>query len=134
VDIGKNATTLEEAQEHKLRLTCEKMGFKTRNARTRHRVWLGKFCYFCCKRIWSFSGGGYYFQRTNRTSTKSVLGIYQWNFVFSTTAIVPKEYGRDFDRIVSIGMFEHVGSKNYPQFFSVVDSVLKDNGLFLYIQ
>ncbi len=28
-------------------------------------------------------------------------------------------------------MFEHVGTKNYSEYFSVVDSVLKDDGLFL---
>lgn len=36
-----------------------------------------------------------------------------------------------FDRIYSIGMFEHVGSKNYPVFFSVVRRCLKEDGLFL---
>ena len=36
-----------------------------------------------------------------------------------------------FDKIVSIGMFEHVGRRNYREFFSVVQSLLKDDGLFL---
>lgn len=36
-----------------------------------------------------------------------------------------------FDKVVSVGMFEHVGPKNYPSFFSVADRVLKDEGLFL---
>src|SRR3989344_1594740 len=36
-----------------------------------------------------------------------------------------------FDYIVSLGMFEHVGYKNYKTFFSVVNNVLKENGLFL---
>lgn len=36
-----------------------------------------------------------------------------------------------YDRIVSVGMFEHVGYKNYKTFMKVVNSVLKDNGLFL---
>ena len=36
-----------------------------------------------------------------------------------------------FDRIFSLGMFEHVGHKNYITFFRCVKSCLKDNGLFL---
>ncbi|MBM3200858.1 MAG: cyclopropane fatty acyl phospholipid synthase [Chlamydiae bacterium] len=36
-----------------------------------------------------------------------------------------------FDRVVSIGMFEHVGPKNYDEFMQVADRVLKDGGLFL---
>ena len=36
-----------------------------------------------------------------------------------------------FDRIVSIGMFEHVGVKNYAEFFRIVKDRLKEDGLFL---
>jgi cyclopropane-fatty-acyl-phospholipid synthase len=36
-----------------------------------------------------------------------------------------------FDKIVSIGMFEHVGQKNYKAFMEVVDRCLKEKGIFL---
>lgn len=36
-----------------------------------------------------------------------------------------------FDRIVSVGMLEHVGRSNYDLFFENVDAVLKESGLFL---
>lgn len=36
-----------------------------------------------------------------------------------------------FDRIVSVGMFEHVGKSNYSEFFKVIDHCLKDDGLML---
>lgn len=36
-----------------------------------------------------------------------------------------------FDHVVSIGMFEHVGVKNYEQYFQVARESLKDDGLFL---
>jgi cyclopropane-fatty-acyl-phospholipid synthase len=36
-----------------------------------------------------------------------------------------------FDRIFSIGMFEHVGVKNYARFFDVVRRLLTEDGLFL---
>ena len=37
----------------------------------------------------------------------------------------------EFDRVVSVGMLEHVGRENYELFFKNVDAVLKDKGLFL---
>jgi cyclopropane-fatty-acyl-phospholipid synthase len=36
-----------------------------------------------------------------------------------------------FDRIVSVGMFEHVGWKNYRRYMSIVRGLLEDGGLFL---
>ena len=36
-----------------------------------------------------------------------------------------------FDKIVSIGMFEHVGYKNYRTFMKAVHRCLKDTGIFL---
>lgn len=37
----------------------------------------------------------------------------------------------EFDKIVSVGMFEHVGAKNYPTYFDTASRLLKDTGLFL---
>jgi cyclopropane-fatty-acyl-phospholipid synthase len=36
-----------------------------------------------------------------------------------------------FDRVVSVGMFEHVGVKNYRNFMEVAARCLSDDGLFL---
>ncbi|MDT8716290.1 class I SAM-dependent methyltransferase [Clostridium sp. 19966] len=36
-----------------------------------------------------------------------------------------------YDRIVSIGMFEHVGVKNLPLYFQILNRLLKEDGLFL---
>lgn len=36
-----------------------------------------------------------------------------------------------YDRIVSVGMFEHVGIENFPRYFGTVKSLLKPGGLFL---
>ena len=36
-----------------------------------------------------------------------------------------------YDRVVSVGMFEHVGRKNYPVFMKTVRRVMKNDGLFL---
>ena len=39
--------------------------------------------------------------------------------------------GMQFDRVVSVGMLEHVGRGNYERFLDNVDAVLKPEGLFL---
>lgn len=39
--------------------------------------------------------------------------------------------GRTFDRVVSVGMVEHVGRDNYSQFLSCAKEVMKPGGLFL---
>lgn len=42
-----------------------------------------------------------------------------------------RELDERFDRIVSIGMFEHVGVKNYRTFMQTVRRLLSEDGLFL---
>jgi len=37
----------------------------------------------------------------------------------------------NYDKIVSVGMFEHVGHKNYRQFLETVHRSLKEDGIFL---
>ncbi len=36
-----------------------------------------------------------------------------------------------FDRIVSVGMFEHVGKRNYPEFFARIRALLSEDGVAL---
>ena len=71
----------------------------------------------------------------------SVVGITlsqnQANFAKEHTAGLPVEFRvqdyRDvtdlFDRVVSIGMFEHVGTKNYREYMEVAFRCLKEGGL-----
>ncbi|PME48192.1 cyclopropane fatty acyl phospholipid synthase [Vibrio lentus] len=44
-----------------------------------------------------------------------------------------REYKVDdkYDKVVSIGMIEHVGPENYDEFFKCVCELIKDDGLFL---
>ncbi len=37
----------------------------------------------------------------------------------------------EYDKLVSVGMFEHVGLKNLPTYFDMANRVLKPGGLFL---
>jgi cyclopropane-fatty-acyl-phospholipid synthase len=42
-----------------------------------------------------------------------------------------RDVNEKFDRIVSVGMIEHVGYKNYRTFFEVANKCMQDDGLFL---
>jgi cyclopropane-fatty-acyl-phospholipid synthase len=42
-----------------------------------------------------------------------------------------REVREQFDRVVSVGMFEHVGVHHYPEFFAKVNDLLSDNGVML---
>jgi len=42
-----------------------------------------------------------------------------------------RELDEKFDRIVSVGMFEHVGRKFYKKFFNKIYEILKDDGIAL---
>ncbi len=42
-----------------------------------------------------------------------------------------REMKEKFDRVVSVGMFEHVGRKFYKRFFNKVSELLNENGLAL---
>ncbi len=39
--------------------------------------------------------------------------------------------GKMYDRVVSVGMLEHVGRENYQLYLDCVSKVMKDGGLFL---
>jgi cyclopropane-fatty-acyl-phospholipid synthase len=42
-----------------------------------------------------------------------------------------RDVGETFDRIVSVGMFEHVGASHYDEFFTKARALLKDDGVML---
>jgi cyclopropane-fatty-acyl-phospholipid synthase len=45
---------------------------------------------------------------------------------------LPQRFGPDaFDKVASVGMFEHVGIRNLSRYFSAIAAVLRDRGLFL---
>jgi cyclopropane-fatty-acyl-phospholipid synthase len=44
---------------------------------------------------------------------------------------LPKEENGGYDRVVSVGMFEHVGPKNYRTYMQVAHRALKPGGIFV---
>jgi len=122
----KEAERLEDAQIAKLRLICEKLQLKPGM-----RVldigcgWGG---------LAQFMAQNYAVSVVGVTISAEQQKLAQQRCMGLDVDIRLQDY-RDlndqFDRIVSVGMFEHVGPKNYDTYFTVVDRNLKPDGLFL---
>ncbi len=122
----KNAACLDEAQEQKLTLVCRKLRLKPGM-----RV-LDIGCGW---------GGTAKFMAEKCAVTVVGVTVSQAQATFAKNAcrglpvdIKLMDYRRvkgTFDRIVSIGMVEHVGYKNYRTFMRMAHRHLKPDGLFL---
>ena len=122
----KNADTLDQAQEHKFDLICRKLNLQPGQ----------KILDIGC-------GWGGFMKYAAKNYGVSCIGITlsENQIIYSKTfcADLPievrladyRELKEAFDHIVSIGMFEHVGYKNYHEFMDIVRRCLKDDGLFL---
>ncbi|CAB1078427.1 Cyclopropane-fatty-acyl-phospholipid synthase (EC [Olavius algarvensis Delta 1 endosymbiont] len=120
------AVTLDEAQEAKLELTCRKLGLEPGMRVLDIGCGWGGFAIYAAERY-------------GAEVTGVTVSVEQVKLGQTCSAGLPvhfelKDY-RDiqgtFDRIVSIGMFEHVGLVNYRTYMRVVNRCLNDDGLFL---
>lgn len=123
----KDAQTLEEAQEAKLDLVCRKLNLKSGQHILDIGSGWGGFAQFAAKK--------YGVHVTGITVSKEQV-LYAEERVGSLPIIYKLQDYRDlgdeqYDHIVSIGMFEHVGPHNYHTFMETVHRCLKDDGLFL---
>ena len=121
-----HASTLEDAQRAKLDLVCRKLGLVPGM-----RV-LDIGC-----------GWGAFARHAARTYGVSVVGVTisaeQASLARETCEGLPvdirlqdyRDISGQFDRIVSLGMFEHVGRKNYHAYMQTVQRLLVPDGLFL---
>ena len=117
---------LNQAQEQKLDLICRKLNLKPSD----HLLDIG------CG--W---GGLAYFAATNYGCkvTGITLSAEQASFAETLCEELPvniklcdyREIQGQFDKVVSVGMFEHVGYKNYRMFMNCVHRSIRPDGLFL---
>ena len=122
-----NAKTLDKAQEDKLELTCRKLGLKPGQKILDIGCGWGSFAKYAAEK--------YKVKVVGITVSKEQVELAKKLCKGLDVDIRLQDY-RDlgnemFDHIVSLGMFEHVGVKNYKEYFKVVNKHLKDNGLFL---
>lgn len=122
----KDADTLADAQVAKLKMICEKLqlqpGMKVLDIGC---GWGGLAAYMAKEYGVSVVGV---------TISKEQQQLAQKRCEGLPVQIMLQDYrdlNEEFDRIVSVGMFEHVGPKNYRTYFNVVNRCLKKDGLFL---
>jgi len=122
----KNAAKLDEAQENKLELICKKLYLETGM----------KVLDIGCG--WS-AFGKYAAEKYNVSTVGITVSKEQVKLGEELCKDLPveirfqdyRELNEKFDRIVSVGMIEHVGYKNYRNYFKVANRCLNDDGLFL---
>jgi cyclopropane-fatty-acyl-phospholipid synthase len=121
----KEATDLEQAQASKLDLLCRKLDLQPGEHVLDIGCGWGSFAHYAATHYGVRVTGITVAQEQQALARERCRGL--------PVEIRLQDY-RDidghFDKIVSIGMFEHVGQKNYPAYFAVVKRVLKAGGLF----
>ncbi len=122
----KNAKNLEEAQEAKLDLICKKIGLKKGDRVLDIGCGWGGFAKFAAERYKAKVVG------VTVSKEQAVLAKKACQHLDVEIRVQDyRELNEKFEHVVSIGMFEHVGYKNYTNFMEVVNRNLKDDGLFL---
>ena len=122
----KEANDLESAQEAKLDLACRKLGLQPGMRVLDIGCGWGSFAKFAAEK--------YKVEVLGVTVSKEQIELGQQMCQGLDVELRFQDY-RDvsgqFDRIVSLGMFEHVGLKNYTTYMQQVRRCLVDDGLFL---
>lgn len=122
----RQATTLAEAQEAKLDLVCKKIGLKPGMRVLDIGCGWGSFVKFAAERYGAQAVGITVSREQAKFAQDSCKGL--------PVQIVLQDYRdlRDrFDRVISLGMFEHVSWKNYRDYMKVAHRALADDGMFL---
>ena len=122
----KDAKVLDEAQEAKLDLICRKLKLKPGITILDIGCGWGSLAKFAAEK--------YQVKVIGITVSKEQVELARKLCAGFDIEIRLQDYRNlkeKFDCVVSVGMFEHVGYKNYERFMKVVDHCLRDNGLFL---
>ncbi|MBB4078483.1 cyclopropane-fatty-acyl-phospholipid synthase [Lewinella aquimaris] len=122
----KDARTLDEAQEAKLDLICRKIGLKAGMRVLDIGCGWGSFAGYAAEK-YGASVVGITISREQLDFARQRYGHLDTEFRFQDY----RDVDESFDRIVSVGMFEHVGPKNYRTYMRVAERCLRNEGLFL---
>lgn len=122
----KNATTLDEAQDNKLDLVCKKLYLQPGMHILDIGCGWGGFAKFAVEKYSVKVTGITVAEEQQRLAQKVCDGL-----PVEIKLMDYRDVKGKYDRIVSLGMFEHVGYKNYRTYMQVADNCLKAEGLFL---
>ena len=120
------ASSLDEAQENNLHFVCRKLNLRPNSQVLDIGCGWGSFAKFAAEK--------YGAKVLGITLSENQLQLARQNCKGLPVEIRLQDY-RDlrgqFDHIVSLGMFEHVGYKNYRTYMEIAHRSLKKDGLFV---
>ena len=122
----KNARTLDEAQEAKLDLVCRKLNIKKGQRILDIGCGWGSFAKFAAMQYGADVVGVTISKEQAKFAKENTRGL-PVDIRFQDY----RDLDEQFDHVVSLGMFEHVGYKNYRAYMEIVHRNLKDSGMFL---
>ena len=122
--------TVEQAQLNKLEMICRKLRLKPGEKMLDIGCgWGGLICY-AAKNYGVQAHGVTLSQRQHDWAQEKIksMGLEK------QVTVELRDYNEvegQFDKISSVGMFEHIGIANFPTYFNKVNSLLRDRGVFL---
>jgi len=127
----KNAVTLDQAQNAKFELICKKLHLKENEEVLDMGSGFGGLSKYMAEK-YNCRVTGVNISDSHHDYAKNLYGD-KVNFCLCDYRY-PEKYlppGKKFDKIVSVGMFEAIGTKNFKKFFKIMQNMLKDEGLLL---
>lgn len=120
----KNTDNLDDAQEAKLDLVCRKINLKPEMKVLDLGCGFGSFAKFAAEKYGASVTGVTVSQKQCELGREMCRGL--------PVDIRLEDYRNvsgKFDRVISIGILEHIGHKNYRTYMEKVNSTLKDDGI-----
>ena len=120
----KDAGTLDEAQDAKLNLVCRKIGLEPGMSVLELGCGFGAFAGYAAER--------YGVHVTGVTVSRRQVELASRRYAHLPVDIRLADYRSvtgQFDRVISIGILEHVGYKNYRTYMETVNRTLKPDGI-----
>lgn len=119
-----NASTLDEAQEAKLELVCRKLGLQRGMTVLDLGCGFGSFAGYAAQKY------GVAVTGVTVSKCQVELGMQRYKGLPVDLRLMDyREVTGSYDRVISIGIMEHVGYKNYRTYMDVVDRTLKPDGI-----
>lgn len=125
-----NAKTLEEAQVAKLDLICRKLGLEPGMRLLDIGCGWGSLMRYAAEHYGVECVGLTISKDQAAWGQKRCTGL-PVRFILADYRTFNVDGKERFDRIASVGMFEHVGVRNYKAYFAMARRSLRDDGLFL---
>jgi cyclopropane-fatty-acyl-phospholipid synthase len=120
----KNSNNLDEAQEAKLDMVCKKINLEPGMRVLELGCGFGSFAGYAAEK--------YGAQVTGVTVSKEQAAYGNERYKGLPVKLILEDYRSvtgQYDRVISIGIMEHVGYKNYRTYMDVVNRTLKDDGI-----